>query len=190
MFGTGKLNEDSDATDTANRGFYSVVDKSPSSALTVPATELAVISTFTSPSLGNGLVGRNWSTPNLAGKLGWKFAFTGGERVLGNSTLPSDTGTVLFATTKPVGDMCTPGNAGFLMAANICSGKTGDLVFNGVTVGGIQGEGNTKIGISTTDPFNKPIVTSNLEGCKGLKCELKPPGVPRGRYSWREILTK
>ena len=192
LFGTGKLNEDADFSDTANRGFYNVLDKSPSSSLLVPTTELAVISTFSSPALGGGLVGRNWSTPNLTGKRGWKVTFTGGERVLGNATLPPDTGAILFATSKPKGDICTPGNTGFLMAVDICSGKTGSLVVNGIEVGGvsIDSPGILKVGNTVSDRFNKPKVVCNQAGCGPGGPILNTRIAPRGRYSWREILTK
>lgn len=193
LFGSGKLNEEGDYTDTANRGFYNVLDKSPSSALTVPATDLATIATFTEPSLGEGLVGRNWSTPNLSGKRGWKMTFTGGERVLTNSTLPPDTGAVLFGTTQPTGDVCTPGNSGYLMAVNICSGKTGDLIVNGIAVGGvaIDSSGIVKVSNTYTSQDNKQTVVCNQDGCKGEDApKLLGTGAPRGRYSWRELLTK
>ncbi len=193
LFGTGKLNEDTDYGDTSARGYYNVLDKSPSSALTVQASDLAIISTFTSPSLGGGLIGRNWTTPNLAGKMGWKFEFTGGERILTNSTFPPDTGAVLFATTKPAGDICTPGNSGFLMAPSICSGEAGNLIVNGIEVGGlaIDSSGIVKVSNTYTDQFNKPKVVCNQDGCKGPGAPILRQSIaPRGRYNWREILTK
>ena len=42
-FGTGKLNEDADYADTAQRGFYNVVDRGISSALTVNSTDIVNI---------------------------------------------------------------------------------------------------------------------------------------------------
>lgn len=202
LFGTGKLNEDGDYTDSAGRGFYNVLDKSPSSALTVVKNDLAHISPLTESPLGDGVIGRSWTTPNMSSKRGWRMTFTGGERVLTNSTLPPDTGSVLFATTQPAGDVCTPGNSGFLMAVNICSGKTGDLIVNGVSVGGlaIDSSGIVKVSNTYTDQSNKQTVVCNQDDCKRSctdpndpKC--LPPNIlgqsaPRGRYSWREILSK
>lgn len=194
LFGTGKLNEAGDYTDNSARGFYNVLDRSPSSSLTVPATDLATISSFTEPVLGDGFVGRNWSTPNLTGKRGWKISFSGGERVLTNSTLPPDTGAVLFGTTQPTGDICTPGNSGYLMAVNICSGATGDLIFNGVAVGGVavDSSGVIKVSNTYTSQQNKQVVVCNQEHCKevGGGGQFAPSIAPRGRYSWRELLSK
>jgi type IV pilus assembly protein PilY1 len=191
-FGTGKLNEDSDYGDKTARGYYNVVDKSPSSTLTVPSADLGLIS-VTESALGVDLVRRDWVTPNLNGKRGWRLAFADGERVLSNSTLPPDTGTVLFATTKPKGDICTPGNTGFLVAINLCSGRSGDLLVNGALVGGIsiKSSGVVKVSNTYTDTTNKQTVVCNQDGCKGpAPPALNPAVAPRGRYNWREILTK
>ena len=193
LFGSGKLNEDTDYTDKTARGYYSVVDKSPSSALTVSATDLANISPLTETTFGSGRVGRSWSNPSLSGKRGWKMAFTDGERVLTNSTLPPDTGAVLFATTKPAGDVCTPGNSGFLMAVDICSGKTGGLVVDGIEVGGlaIDSSGIVKVSNTFTNTVGRGTVVCNQDDCKGPDAPTFNPSVaPRGRYNWREILTK
>jgi type IV pilus assembly protein PilY1 len=193
LFGTGKLNEDIDYADKSNRGYYRVDDKSPSSSLTVSPTEIAIVSTYTLTDLGGDVVGRNWTTPNLNGKKGWKLTFTAGERVLTNSTLPPDSGAVVFGTTKPVGDICTPGNSGFLMAVNVCSGKTGDLIYNGTVVGGIgtDSTGILKVSNSYTNPDGKVELVTNQDECKKSgTCGLLTPRTPRGRYSWREILTK
>lgn len=222
-FGTGKLNENVDYGDNAARGFYNVTDRAPSSALTVPAADLATITYSVPPATT-----RVWTTPVLTNKRGWKMSFTGGERVLSNSTLPPDTGTVLFATTKPAGDICTPGNTGFVMAVNRCSGKIGDLIVNGNVVGGaaISSTGVIKVSNTYSDSRNKQTVVCNQNDCKpgglgggtpGTACDnpatvaielcncddpntaatveecpinLGPAVTPRGRYSWREILTK
>lgn len=190
-FGTGKLNEDADYNDKTPRGFYTVIDKGPSSAMTVSTTALTEIS-HTSTSLVSGKVVRNWGKPNLAGQRGWKMFFTGGERVLTNSTLPPDTGVVLFGTTKPSGDVCTPGNTGFVMAVNLCSGAIGNLVVDGVSVGGlaINSTGVVKVSNTYIDPKNKPTVVCNQGDCKGNPPTLGLSVAPRGRYTWREILTK
>lgn len=193
LFGTGKLNEDPDYTDTTSRGFYNIIDRSPSSTLTVPAASVVAIGAFSAVNLGNGMVGRNWTTPNLSGSSGWRMSFTGGERVLSNSTVPPDTGAVLFATTQPRGDVCTPGNSGYLMAVNICSGRIGDLVVNGQTVGGvaIDSSGVVKVSNTYTNTEGKQTVVCNQDGCKGPGTPtLRGSSAPRGRYSWREILTK
>jgi type IV pilus assembly protein PilY1 len=192
-FGSGKLNEDVDYNDTARRGFYTVVDKGPSSAMTVSATALTEI-TYSSTSLTGGKVVRNWSTPNLTGQRGWKMFFNGGERVLTNSTLPPDTGAVLFGTTKPSGDVCTPGNSGFIMAVNMCSGTIGNLLVDGVLVGGlaIDSTGVVKVSNTYVSPDKKPVVVCNQGDCKEGDNPLtfSVPEAPRGRYTWREILTK
>jgi type IV pilus assembly protein PilY1 len=212
-FGTGKLNEQGDYTDITSKAFYAVVDKSPSSALLVDPTALATISyttsTVTSTS-GIDVIGRNWSTPNLNGKKGWKMVFANGERVLSNSTIPPDTGTVLFGTTQPAGNVCTPTNSGFIMAVGLCSGASGGINVNGVIVGGfgLNSTGVVKVSNTFADLKNQQAVVCNQDGCKPPpntdpdcitnptlpKCN-KPPTVPgeaapRGRYSWREILSK
>lgn len=191
-FGSGKLNEDTDYSDTTSRrGFYTVLDSGMSSTMTVSTTALTEI-TYTSSTSTGGKVVRNWSTPDLTGKRGWKMFFTGGERVLTNSTLPPDTGVVLFGTTKPSGDVCTPGNAGFIMAVNMCTGGIGNLAVAGVSVGGlaIDSTGVVKVSNTFIDPDNKPTVVCNQDDCKGNPPTLGLSVAPRGRYSWREILTK
>jgi type IV pilus assembly protein PilY1 len=213
-FGTGKLNEDTDYSDTASRSFFAIVDKSPSSALTVASTALATI-TYTTATVtsttGVDVIGRNWSTPNLNGKKGWKMTFANGERVLGNSTLPPDTGTVVFGTTQPAGNVCTPSNSGFVMAVGLCSGASGGINVNGVVVGGfgLNSTGVVKISNTFANDKNLQTVVCNQDGCKpppeqDPDCITNPtlpkctkrgatiPGeaAPRGRYSWREILSK
>jgi type IV pilus assembly protein PilY1 len=193
LFGTGKLNEDGDYADTTGRGFYNIIDRSPSSTLTVPAADVAAIGAFSTVDLGSGMVGRNWTTPNLSSSRGWRMSFSGGERVLTNSTVPPDTGAVLFATTQPRGDVCTPGNSGYLMAVNICSGRIGDLIVNGQIVGGvgIDSSGVVKVSNTYTGTDAKQTVVCNQDGCKGPNApKLLGSSAPRGRYSWREILSK
>lgn len=190
-FGTGKLNEANDDADTSPRGFYNVIDRGASSNLTVSSSDLVNIPYVTTVS--GGVTTRNWTTPNLTGKLGWKMVFTGGERVLSNSTLPPDTGNVLFGTTKPSGDSCTPGNTGFVMAVNLASGKVGNLVVAGIFVGGVgvNSTGVVKVSNTYTNSTNKQAVVCNQDGCKGPQSPVLLPAItPKGRYSWREILSK
>lgn len=218
-FGTGKLNEDSDYTDsTSLYGFYSVLDNEPSSSLTVDIDDLAEID-YTTTNLDRGLVGRTWSNPNLLDKKGWWMEFRGGERVLSNSTIPPDTGTVLFATTRPSGDACDPTNSGFIMGVKLDNGASNTLNVNGEIVGGlsVNSTGIVKLSPTYTGTDNEQKVLCNQDGCKPpppeacdpqtdpdctcqdangnpVTCE-GPPGVlgsgaPRGRYNWREILTK
>jgi type IV pilus assembly protein PilY1 len=195
-FGTGKLNENSDYSDISDRGFYSVVDKNPSTSLTVAGADLVDI-VYTPPPSET----RTWATPNLTGKSGWKMKFENGERILSNSTRPPDTGVVLFGTTKPAGDVCTPGNTGFIMAVNMCTGKIGDIISGSLVVGGIgiKSTGVVKVSNSYTDSGNKQAIVCNQAGCKPpdtctdpAGCTLKLKGViaPKGRYSWRQIFTK
>lgn len=192
LFGTGKLNEDDDYSDIAARGFYAVVDKNASSSLTVAASSITTITPTASTS--GSFTTRSWAAPNLTGKKGWKMALTGGERVLSNSTLPPDTGAVLFATTKPTGDVCTPGNAGNIMAVNFCTGKIGNMVVNGTLVGGVS--------LDATGVNQLSETFTNLQGVEQIRCNqgecidpeasfsLVPSVPPRGRYSWRELLSK
>jgi len=121
------------------------------------------------------------------------MAFTDGERVLSNSTLPPDTGTVLFSTTKPTGDICTPGNTGYIMAVNLCTGKIGDMVVNGTLVGGVSlnSTGVIKVSNTYTDSAGKEKILCNQDDCKDPSGpSLLPKIPPRGRYSWRELLSK
>lgn len=195
-FGTGKLNESNDYADTSTRGFYSIVDKNGSSALTVAGTSVTNIP-FTATTVGSR-VARNWTTPTLSStSRGWKMAFTGGERILGNSTMPPDTGSVLFATTKPSGDICAPGNTGFIMAVNMCSGASGDLIVGADAAGGwdVNSQGVIRVSPSSTDPNNRSQVTCNQDECKGGGgggggMSQNKVVAPKGRYGWREILTK
>jgi type IV pilus assembly protein PilY1 len=212
-FGTGKLNEQNDYTNTNNTGFYAVVDKSPSSQLTVASSAIAAISyttsTLTSTS-GVDVIGRNWTAPDLNGKRGWKMVFANGERILGNSTMPPDTGTVLFGTTQPAGDVCTPTNTGFIMAVGLCSGASGGINIHGLTLGGfgLNSTGVVKVSNTFANDKNDQTLVCNQAGCKPPpqtdpdcitnpllpQCKRPPtvPGevAPPGRYSWREILSK
>jgi type IV pilus assembly protein PilY1 len=192
-FGTGKFNEDTDFADSSPRGFYAVLDKAPSSNLTVLNNQLANITYTTAVNSTTGISTRNWSQPNLSNMMGWKISFTAGERVLSNSTLPPNTGTVLFATTKPNGDVCDPSNSGFLMAVNLTSGAGGKLLVGTVQVGGVsvKSSGVVKVSNTFTNLENKQQVVLNQEDFKGSNAPtILPSMAPRGRYSWREILTK
>ncbi len=193
-FGSGKLNEADDYADDSQRSFITLED-SGNSSLTVPLASLAEI-TYSQQTLANGRSGRTWSTPNLTGLRGWRMHFTGGERILGNSTLPPDTGAVLFATTRPSGDICTPGNTGHIMAVNMCSGASNSLIVGNETTGGlaINSTGEIKLSPTYVDPENNPTVVCNQSDCQpsaaGRPPQLQNFSAPRGRYSWREILRK
>jgi type IV pilus assembly protein PilY1 len=188
-FGSGKFNETSDLQDTAPRGFYAVKDSKPSTSPLVTAAELGSI-TFTTTTTNAATV-RNWVTPNLTGKLGWYMSYSGGERVLSNSTLPPDTGGVLIGTTKPVGDFCTPGNIGFTMLVDLCTGKATGLLIDGVGYGGVGtgslGDGIHKISNTVSNTQNRQVVIGN-QGPTGLTA--LSGSAPKGRYSWREIPNK
>lgn len=187
-FGTGKLNEDSDYQNTSARAFFSVKDSKPSSSLLVTQADLASIAFTTST--GTDPV-RSWTTPDLTDKAGWYMNFTGGERILSNSTLPPDSGGVLFGTTKPSGDVCIPGNVGFNMLVDLCSGKETGLIKNGVSYGGVYvgslGDGINKISNTVTNSAGKQAVISN-QGPTNLTIASR--SAPKGRYTWREILSK
>lgn len=218
-FGTGKLNEQADYGSTTATGFYTVLDNAPSSSLTVLSSQIVNIP-YTNVNVGiNNLAARTWTTPNLSGSKGWRMVFTGGERVLSNATLPPDTGTVLFATTTPAGDVCDPVNSGYLMAVSLESGAVGDIVIEGSIVGGasINSSGVVKVSNTFTNTRNNQAIVCNQDGCKpggggGLApdgtpleqfcqlpanagnpaCEiiLRNRSAPGGRYTWRELLTK
>jgi type IV pilus assembly protein PilY1 len=194
-FGSGKLNEADDYTDTSRRSFITLEDTGSSASLTVPPSDLAEI-TYSQESLEGGRIGRDWATPNLSGRRGWRMHFTNGERVLGNSTLPPDTGTVLFATTRPSGDICEPGNTGFIMAVNMCSGASNSLVIGNETTGGlaVTTTGEVKLSPTYVDPENNPTVVCNQTDCQpdadGDTLQVLKLTAPRGRYNWREILSK
>ncbi|MBK6999898.1 MAG: hypothetical protein IPH35_08005 [Rhodoferax sp.] len=165
-FGTGKLNENSDYSDSSTRGFYAIKDNNPSTSLTVAATDVVDVP-YTAATV-SGYSVRNWTAPTLTNKKGWKMAFTNGERVLSNSTQPPDTGTVLFATTKPTGNVCSPGNSGFIMAVNFCSGKSGELNVAGSLVGGLgmDSTGVIKVSNTFTGTGNTQVVVSNQDVTK------------------------
>lgn len=187
-FGSGKLNEVADYTDQSARSFVSINDMADSASLTVSASDLASI-TPTNTTLASGKTVRNWTAPSLSNKKGWRIALTNGERVLGNSTLPPDTGSVVFATTKPSGDICVPGNSAFVMQVNTCTGAPAQKVDGSVSpVGGtaVETSGELKVSTSYINPEGNPITTTNMgEPSQGIKL-----AAPRGRYNWREVLTK
>lgn len=187
MIGTGKLNEVADYTDTAARSFLALEDDRPSSSLTISSSLLANISYTTSVS-GSETV-RTWSTPDMTGKAGWKMSFVGGERVLSNPGLPANTGAVLIGTTQPGGNACTPSNSGFVNLVNYCSAKIGGLIVNNTLVGGISlGSTNiVKVGSSYTNGNNQPVIVTNQNKTGMIAA---PVNAPKGRYSWREILSK
>jgi len=188
--GTGKLIEADDYTDTSTRSFIAVEDDKPSSSLTVSSTQLANISYTTT--VQNGETVRTWSAPNLSGKAGWKMLFTAGERVLSNPGLPADTGAVLIGTTQPGGSACVPSSSGFVNSVNLCSGKIGGLLVNGTLVGGISlgSSAIVKVGNSYVSPTNESVVLTNQSKTRGGVLKNTTNATPKGRYSWREILTK
>lgn len=186
-FGTGKLNEVSDYTDTAARSFISLQDIGDTSSLTVPASDLATIS-LTQDTLENGDAVRKWDAPTTINK-GWKMTFTAGERVLGNATQPPKTGAIVFGTTKPSGDVCKPGNSAYLMSVTLCSGAPALQVDGHPDVGGYASDsaGEYKVSNSYLNPEGNPTTVDNQEN-EGH--ELPTGTAPKGRYSWRELLTK
>lgn len=186
-FGSGKLNEVADYTDLSARSFVSIDDLADAASLTVNASDLATITPTSSTVSGKTV--RNWTAPSLSSKKGWKIALTNGERVLGNSTLPADTGSVVFATTKPSGDICIPGNSAFVMQVSTCTGAPAQRIDGSDTaVGGtaIETSGELKVSTSYINREGDPVTTTNMgEPSQGIKVT-----APKGRYNWREILTK
>jgi type IV pilus assembly protein PilY1 len=196
LFGTGKLNEDADFTNVDANAFYSVLDSGVSSALTVASGDLASI--IPSTSIVNSKTVRNWSTPSLSGKKGWKLNLEAGERVVSNPALPADSGAVLFGTAKPSGDLCSPGSAGYLMMVRICTGSISGLQVgtgaNSVAVGGygVAASGVLKISQTYTDSKNQQTILCNQADCQDSSTKIKATSysAPAGRYSWRKILTR
>lgn len=199
LFGTGKLNESADFTDTSTNVFYAVNDANNAvvgntASLTVAGSQLASISITTT----NGV--RTWNSPNLTGKKGWKMTLDAGERLLSNPTLSPDTGAVLFGTSTPAGDVCTAGSAGFIMAVGVCTGGSDALtVTDGgttTTVGGVgvAASGILKISNTYTGAGGTQVVVCNQSDCQGgasgsRKLTSLRKGAPnRARLSWREIL--
>jgi len=79
------------------------------------------------------------------------------------------------------------------MAVNLTSGAGGKLLVGTVQVGGVsvKSSGVVKVGNTFTNLLNRQTVACNQEGCKGPDAPtLVQSMAPRGRYSWREILTK
>lgn len=191
QFGAGKLVEDSDFTNTDSRSFYSVVDNNTSSSLIVASTELATITITTTTT--NGVSYRNWTAPNLSGKKGWQMTFSGGERIISNPTIPPDTGVVLFGTAKPSGDLCEPGSSGFLMAVNLANGATGDILIDGLVVGGygVTASGVLKVSNTYSNSQNKQTIVCNQADCqKSTPPTIKSNSAPKARYSWRQLLSR
>ena len=190
MIGTGKLNESADYTDTSARSFVSVDDIG---ALTTPVASSDLASfTLVESTAETGQIVRNWTTPSMVGKKGWRMTFSNGERIVSNATLPADTGTVLFSTNKPSADLCGGTPTGYLMAVKQCTGASGNLVLGSITAGGIAfgSSGVLKVSDSITRLNNDRGVVCNQDGCKGEGVSLKPAQTGPGRYSWREVLTK
>jgi type IV pilus assembly protein PilY1 len=197
LFGTGKMVENADFSDTSNNSFIAVTDNNVSSSLTVSSTDLATISLTTATSTAPVATYRTWTAPSLTGKKGWIINFTGGERIISNPTLPPDTGSVLFGTAKPSGDLCSPGSSGYLMAANICSAGIGGLTItdgtNSIVVGGlgVTASGVLKVSNTYTNNGNKQTVVCNQADCQnGHPPTIATVVAPPGRYSWRELLSR
>jgi type IV pilus assembly protein PilY1 len=195
LFGTGKLNENADFTNTDSNLFINVLDEGVSSSLTVTSTSLADITPVTTTVVAGNV--RNWATPTMTSKKGWKVNLAAGERVISNPSLPPDSGAVLFGTAKPSGDLCDPGSSGYLMAVKVCSGATGDIEVgdgaNLVSVGGygVAASGILKTSNTYTNNNNKQSTVCNQPSCQGPGAPtLKSTGSPGGRYSWRQILSR
>ena len=72
-------------------------------------------------------------------------------------------------------------------------GSPADLLVNGQVVGGvaIDSSGVVKVSNTYTNTDARQTVVCNQDGCKGPDApRLLGSSAPRGRYSWREILTK
>ncbi len=183
LFGTGKLNECADPTNSSTNAFYAVLDNNVSSALTVDSTLLATIS-YSASTITQGTV-RTWTAPSLSNKKGWLMSLTGGERVISNPTIPPDSGAVVFASTKPSGNSCDPASAGYIMSVNICTAGMGNLTLidtasNQIdSVGGIavSASGILKISPTFTNTVNSQQLVSNQAPTQGAgNCTLPANG--------------
>jgi type IV pilus assembly protein PilY1 len=196
MIGTGKLLESGDDASTATEKFVTLYDKSTSSSgLTINASDLATVN-YADSSLDGLQVRDITGTVSLVGKKGWVMNFTGGERIIANSTIPPDTGAVSFPTHRPTASSCDGAASGFTMAVNICA-PADALVVKGINVAGLGGavNGILKITPSTVNDNGRVEVSCNQAFCReiggtGGKPTFKGAGAPKGRFSWREIISK
>ena len=193
LFGTGKLNENSDYSSTATNTFYSIADNGVSSSMTVVAADLATVTYTTS----NGV--RTGTAPDLTGKKGWKISFSDGERILSNPNLPPDTGMVLFGTSKNGGDLCAPDSSGSLNVLGVCTASAGLTLASGSTVisVGVQADGILKTSNTTASSSGNRSFVCNQEDCQsGNTTGCAAPGCiltnspPNSRLSWRELLSR
>lgn len=82
------------------------------------------------------------------------------------------------------------------MAVNICTGGIGNLMVDGLLVGGlgVSTAGVLKSSGTTTTETGDLSVICNQSGCQdgggGSGGKFQPPRSPRGRYSWRELFSR
>jgi len=198
--GTGKLLERTDVTSTSPQMFFTFFDTgavtpgSPKTPLLAGPDNLATLTTEQGRTTVSGLDIRNWAAPTgTTAAEGWKMPLQAGERVLGNATLPPDTGAVVFGVTQPRANTCGA-DGGYVVAVDLCSGSTTTLTFDGQLVGafkvGTNGVVKVAPGYRTLDGklfagSNQPPDPETTTPTTGtLADNLAPPG----RYSWREVL--
>lgn len=199
--GTGKLLERTDVTSTSPQMFFTFFDTgavtpgSPKTPLLAGPENLATLTTEQGRTTASGLDIRNWAAPTgTTAAEGWKMPLQAGERVLGNATLPPDTGAVVFGVTQPSANTCEAGEGGYVVAVDLCSGSTTTLTFDGQLVGAFKvgTSGVVKVAPGYRMLDGKLFAGSNQRGgpttsaptTGSLTDNLAPPG----RYSWREVL--
>ncbi|MCU0932464.1 MAG: PilC/PilY family type IV pilus protein, partial [Serpentinimonas sp.] len=198
--GTGQLLERTDVTSTSPQMFFTFFDTgavtpgSPKTPLLAGPDNLATLTTEQGRTTVSGLDIRNWAAPTgTTAAEGWKMPLQAGERVLGNATLPPDTGAVVFGVTQPRANACGA-DGGYVVAVDLCSGSTTTLTFDGQLVGafkvGTSGVVKVAPGYRMLDGklfagSNQPPDPETTTPTTGtLADNLAPPG----RYSWREVL--
>lgn len=127
LFGTGKLQEKTDQSDTTTQTFYAVLDKvklAPVTASTGDLVKQEVLDTVTNTTVTITNTYRKLSdnAVNLTTKRGWYLDLPdSGERLLSSPLLLKDK--LLFATGSPVTEeKCTPGGTGWVMGINPLTG--------------------------------------------------------------------
>ena len=197
--GTGKLLEATDAYSTSPQMFFTFFDKGAATddnktPLLRTASDLATITTEQGLTTANSFSIRNWTAPSSTNlSWGWKMPLTEGEKVLGNATLPPDTGAVLFGVTQNSANVCLPGDSGYVVAVDQCSGSTTTLSFDGQLVGAF--EVGTAGVVKVTPAYRlldgKLFAGSNQKGVSATSAPatgtLTDNLAPPGRYSWREV---
>ena len=130
VFGTGKLHDITDGTDTASQGIYAIWDKPQYTDGTVANSKVESLTVKTADATRTINTKVDWNDK----MMGWSAELTGGERIISDPT--ADTGSLTVTSYAPSAalDPCNGGGVSYIYRFNFATG-----IITGVQVTGVVG---------------------------------------------------